>query len=379
MRYVDRMDPLAVTIIGGLIVAAVLAGTRSASAWVLGRRRARDARSALTSITGNNRAVHNLGPRPTLVGREEDISNVVGQFSGGTHSILIHGGPGIGKTALAIEVGYRLAESNKLSIEIEHPSHVLYFSARQVELSLSLVLNEIGRWTNNPYVMKKPDLASKQAAVKKLLASKTMLLILDNMESVTDGELINFIDNIPAPSIILLTSRNPEYRLNTPKALLLARISRTASVDLWSRELRSPVDRDSSEFSALLRITEGSPMAIRWAAARLETMSPQQIYENIKADHDGLLSRMFETTWKRLSHESQRTLFAISMFATPPRISDVFEMLDAESTEIPAVLAEIGDTRLLEPDWATSGSAQLHPLILAYIQARISRSMGTDA
>jgi hypothetical protein len=132
---------------------------------------------------------------PYFVGREREIRTLEGHLLSGEHGTIfsIQGMVGVGKTALAAHVAYRLRPC--------FPDGILW--ARLDETDPMAILSTFARAYGHDVMMYK-DLASRSREVRNLLADKYALMILDNVQS---SEEIQPLLPPSGPCAVMITTR----------------------------------------------------------------------------------------------------------------------------------------------------------------------------
>jgi len=131
-------------------------------------------------------------PDTGVVGRGRELAEIIKALLDPDIPIVtLVGLAGMGKTALALAIAHRLREQG------EFPGGIVWLNASIVQS-----LDEV--WES---VRETLDLPSPQAARRHLREHPT-LLILDGLnEAVQDMEILAFLDRLPRPSKVLVTSR----------------------------------------------------------------------------------------------------------------------------------------------------------------------------
>jgi tetratricopeptide (TPR) repeat protein len=232
--------------------------------------------------------------------------------------------------------------------------------------------------------MKLSDVDEKLIEIRRILARSRTLLILDNLESVIDQSVFEFIETIPFPSQLIGTSRRVHSDLVSVSHVELPAISDKSCGQLLQRELtmrpgRASIavlrEQEPELVDRLESMTLGNPLAIKWAAAQLRAVPIDSLVTSMEAGRGDLLRNMFEETWRRLSFDSQRSLETITYFKTPPTVETALSV--AKATPIAdRVLTELSTANLLE---LSSGATRaddariaLHPLTHAFAVAKLS-------
>ncbi|MGW5276514.1 BTAD domain-containing putative transcriptional regulator [Streptomyces sp. NPDC004044] len=205
---------------------------------------------------------------PDFTGRERELDVVQRTLTRPTASqppaVLLVGGGGVGKTALAVRLGHRLRSA--------FPDGQLYAALRgsgarpaDPHAVQGRLLRALG--TDPDRIPADPD---ERAEVYRLaLAGRQLLLTLDDA---VDDEQVQPLLPGSGDTAVLITSRG---RLSTPlgaRVLQLADLPHGHSVRLLARMLGTErVTREPAAAAAIARYCGGLPLALRAAAVRLNT------------------------------------------------------------------------------------------------------------
>ena len=244
-----------------------------------------------------------------LVGRDEDVRRLRALLSAG-RLVTILGAGGLGKTRLAQEVARLEAEDLPFVAVVELAS---IGADEDVTLALASALGireASGRRVTDPAV--RTDIRSRIVAE---LSGRPALLVVDNCEHVIDAAASWIAELLAsAPRLrVLATSRAPlaiageaVYALEPLAAGDAERPG--AAVMLFERRARSARPGAALPREVVGRLCErldGLPLAIELAAARVRTLSVEQIEARLR-DRFGLL-----TSGDRSAPERHRTLEAV--------------------------------------------------------------------
>jgi predicted ATPase len=244
-------------------------------------------------------------PRPasSFVGREREVSDVVGLLQDGARLVTLSGPGGSGKTRLAIE------SASELVPEFRNGVFWIGLAAlRDPALVAETVAQTLGA---------KDGLAEH-------IGERELLLLLDNFEQVVEaaselGSLLESCANLR----LLVTSREllrirGEVEYNVPP------LAQPEAVELFCARSRLDASDDIAE---LCRRLDDLPLAVELAAARTSVLSPAQILERLSQRLDLLrggrdsearqqtLRATIEWSHDLLSADEQRLFARISVFA----------------------------------------------------------------
>ena len=281
-----------------------------------------------------------------LVGREQELEELVALLSNGTRLLTLTGPGGTGKTRLALQV----------AAELVGTLHDGVFWVSLAGLSDSeLLLSEIAQTIGAP-----DDLGG-------FLRGRELLLLLDNFEHLLDAAPAVSTALASAGGLrVLVTSRMPlhisaerEYRLDP----LPTDDASTLFVER-ARGVGRDVTRDDT-VGAICRRLDGLPLAIELAAARTKLLAPERLLERLESvlplltggvrdapERQRTLRATIEWSYDLLDEAGKKLLARLSVFAGGYPISAAEEVCDADLDGLAALvdaslLKPVGDDRLL--------------------------------
>jgi predicted ATPase len=319
----------------------------------------------------------------SFVGRDEELTELATLLRKPNVSLLTLLGPaGVGKTRLALQFAH---EQTKLATFKEGVYFVPLDALSDASLLLPTLLGHFGLTQQG-----KTELLSQ---LTDFIADKTILLVLDNFEHLTQGssllsELLSKCPNL----ILFVTSRE---RLNLEEEYLFtleglpypqtplvqtppddAKLSE--AVQLFNERAqqvqpRFEVDTQLTDVIRVCQLVEGLPLGIELAASWVRLMSCKEIAmeldkglgllvsvsKNVPERHRSLKAA-FEYSWKLLTLREQEVLRKLSVFVGGFRREAASEVADAT---IP-VLASLVDKSLLRV--LPNGRYDQHPLLYHY-------------
>ncbi len=274
-----------------------------------------------------------------LVGRDDELRELVALLEGGTRLLTLTGPGGTGKTRLALQVAAELVGTLKDGV-----FWVPLAGLADPDLVSSELAQAIGA---------RDDLTG-------FLRSRELLVLLDNFEHVVDAApAVSTLLAAAGGLRILVTSRGPlhisgerEYRLE-PLPIRDAATLFVERARLIGRELAP-----DATVEAICRRLDGLPLAIELAAARTKLLAPARLLERL----DSALPIL--TGGARNAPERQRTLratieWSYDLVDEPSR--DLFARLSVFAGSFPIEAAEdvcgadldglasLVDTSLLKP------------------------------
>jgi predicted ATPase len=312
-------------------------------------------------------------PVSTLVGRRTETDTVLDLLS--HHRIVTLLGPGgIGKTRLAINVGWRsgavcpdavwLADLTRIT----DPRAVADVVAEAVDVTVT------GR-------------TRAVAAVAEAVADKLALLVLDNVEHVIDGATVvsDLVDETPHLRV-LATSRE-RLRLNGEQVYEVEPLGLQpdgAAVQLFidrARSVRPDIDPTPDQRDAIVDICtrlDGLPLAIELAAAQCRLLQPTEILQRLHRrplqlasgsrdvhERQQTIRRTIAWSYELLTPVEQALLVRLAVFSAPLRLDAVAEVLgDAVGDGLEDALGGLVDKCLLQHARGVEGETRLRMLEL---------------
>jgi LuxR family glucitol operon transcriptional activator len=134
--------------------------------------------------------------------------------------VTVLGDGGNGKTALTLQTLYSLIESNDHQFDL-----IIWFSAKTSALSVEGVRAIADSVTSSSTIISgaaeyEPGDDPPIIRLRRLLEQNRVLLVIDNLETVTGGLIQELVEDVPGESKILLTSRVPiggDLPINVPE------------------------------------------------------------------------------------------------------------------------------------------------------------------
>jgi predicted ATPase/DNA-binding SARP family transcriptional activator len=272
-----------------------------------------------------------------LIGREAEIA-ALSELLGHKRLVEIVGPGGIGKTALAIATGRRLAE-----IPAVAPGGV-WLARLETATTADDVLDVLIAALN---------VTGGEAALLERVKGRASLVILDNCEHVIDAAAalaVRLLD--AAPGLRILCTSQAPLDIDAETVVQLAALSLADAVALFTRRARrgDPARTADDPVRELCRSLDGLPLAIELAAARTKTLSIEEITRRLD-DRFSVLSdptsrrpqrrRALKATigwsYELLFPDDKRGLWALATFAGGATLSAVESVIEA--LDVPAAAA----------------------------------------
>jgi hypothetical protein len=242
--------------------------------------------------------------------------------------VALEGLGGIGKTSLADalarefasgihfrEIGWVSARRRlfRLSGEVET-------LADQANLTLTELADCLIEQFELTGLRRRSD-AEKLAGVKDFLKSQPCLVVVDNLETVTDfRSLVLQLRGWIAPSKFLLTTRYSLRDVGGVYVLTLRELSRNDTLALIRHEaetrgLHELADAADKDLQPIHDMTGGNPLATKLIIGQIHTFSLPMVLDHFLTSRDKpveeLLDFIFANAWQALDQSSHRVLQAM--------------------------------------------------------------------
>jgi len=323
----------------------------------------------MENLTGTSKelekssALSKLPRRPYFVGRNEEIEAILHSLQPNSRTFIIgvEGIGGVGKTALAIEVGHRCIENDlfESAIWISAKESILTLHGIEPVIpeakTLSDILITIGTSLGNPTI---GNLSIKDQIHRayNLLARRTTLLILDNFETLSKNEqhdILDFLRNSPMTLKVVVTSRE---RVSEGQIIRLQGLSfeeSNALLDWDAQQKHIQLTKDQSKH--LVNLTGGLPLALLWVQGQIAVLgySVTQVLDKLSLDTDiPILQYCFNHSWNLLRHNNEKkVLFILALQPEAVSREALKEIAGVEdSDEFDNAISDLLQLTLIEPE-----------------------------
>lgn len=331
------------------------------------------------------RVRHNLPPRyGEFIGREAEVARVLEWVENSRWPLAaIEGLGGIGKTSLAIETAHRCLPGEQLAIAKPFEA-VVWASARDqpdFDLHLEHVLEAIVQVLDYTYLLHTP-VEQKVRAVDKLLRNQRTLIIVDNFETITDLALVKFLEQMPEPSLALITSRYkqlrrvwdiPLYGLKNEEILtLIRRHGHRIGLNIVAKA-------DDDTLSRLAAATGNNPKAVELSLGLIRQKGlpfntvVDELYQASQVVVE-VFDYIFIEAWQLLSPKTQQVLLTMPLFVSTASRLALSTISGVASFDFHKAIEQLVGMSLLEASEALDLSQQrysLHPLTQAFAKHQL--------
>lgn len=319
---------------------------------------------AIDIPTVDERRVHNL-PTPEwdetgFLGRRDLVKKVKRSLKSAYPVVSIVGEGGLGKSAVALRVAYDVIDS-----EEDDYDAVVWTSAKTTRLTSAEVQRVEDAITTSMGLLQdvahelsgEDDTSNALETILDYLENFSILLILDNLETVLDERLEDFFARVPSGSRILTTSRIGLGKFEVPikigpmNAQEGSRLIRALARNRGIEDLYSASDERLNRYLTKLNFNPG---AIRWFVSVVSTgVRPEDAVRNQGTFVDFCMTNIYEY----LSEEAKallRVLLCVPSSLTQPEIA---HFSDTDVERLQRALVELMRTNTVRRTTLQSGVA----------------------
>ncbi len=313
----------------------------------------------IQSFSANtNSVIHNL-PCPDFdetgfIGRLKDIDDVK-KLILTNNVVTILGDGGIGKSALAIKVVYDILDMNDncpFELIIWTTAKTATLTAKGIESIYTTIKDYTGLINEISKTFDEEQNENKNELIYEYLSLFKTLLIIDNLETIHNEEVRDFIREAQTHCKILITSRIGLGELEYPRKLnglsesdsakLIREIARIRN----SETLMKLPQRNLVEISEKLYF---NPLALKWFVSTVETgISPTEVLNN----KDNLLNFCLTNVYEKLSEGAITILNTIRASRRKLTTGEIIYLSELEPIEVRKFLIELFKTTLISREIA---------------------------
>lgn len=328
-----------------------------------------------------------LPQQPYFFGRKAELGSIADALSPESRSwgVLIDGPGGIGKTALAIRAAY-LAADEQFPVKV-------FLSAKKRELTpageqpledfmlpnyLSL-LTELAKELGEDEISRTAP-NERANAVRRMLADKAALIIIDNVESFDEPErvrLYQFLARLPGKCKAIVTSRRrTDIDARVIRLDRLSLLEATELITELAKTNRYLARASEQERQNLYEITQGNPLLIKWTVAQLGRPASKcrtitDAYEFLQAAPAGNdpLEYIFGDLLDTFTGSETAVLATLVHFMQPAKVEWIAELAKLPPQAAQIALEDLTDRALLVSD-EESQAFLLPPLAATFLRRK---------
>lgn len=316
---------------------------------------------------------NNLPSSGKLIGRKTLVKKLCNAVDKNALTMIIGRG-GIGKSSLALETVKRFYLSkNKRHFRFDA---IVWVSAKNEEITFSNFLDTVARVMEYTGVLQITDIDNKSIEVRQIFQKNRILLIVDNFETINDERIANFIETVCDNDRVIITTRENKIWNISSSAIHVEKLDDSEGVSLIKHEYeKQGLDFkgvSSASLSDLLKATDGSPLAIKWAVGQIATtrLPIERIIMSLQTGHGDVFEKMFSSSWRSLDEVSQGLLYMLLFFSPVASREALFESSKLDEYTFDICISKLSQLSLIEVNGenVTNQIYGLHPLTHSFVE-----------
>jgi Schlafen, AlbA_2/NB-ARC domain len=268
--------------------------------------------------------------------------------------VNVHGPGGVGKSALVNWAAHALYKEQRFEAILQLTAKETMLTdtgIRRFSRSLYSLENLLDHilllFEENP----EQELSVKKGIAIELLSAWHTLIILDNMETISDGRILAFVQNLPPGSKarVLLTSRTKTGGWELPIAVTEMTSEETLEfIKLKSAELQVDFPLDPPTIVRVTQVSGGLPLATQWIVGQYKkSRRLDLVLESAKSTDSPVLEFSFRNIWGLLTSEARTVLAIMSIFDGPPSLQQFTVATEMPSEWIERALSDLVEVTLV--------------------------------
>lgn len=328
------------------------------------------------------------------IGREIEVESILSTLRNprGRKLIGVHGIGGVGKSALACEVSER--------IQVEHIFAAIWWTTAKQEsldifdelspdavVSYETILNRLASWLGLYSALREKPIHEREQAVARSLIDFPVLMVLDNLETAIDQDMIvqrigKLVDKIS--SRVIVTSRDAwnissvafePFHLKGLAEADAIRLIRTRARDLKAAHIQSANEEQLKEIA---RSVGYMPLALKLIVGLLQNFDPAMVLNDIEKIGSQHIARLYDylftNSWVSLANDEKDLLVVIATYAEQEGIRAQLlhdSQIVADSRFIDAIEKLVHKSLIEVSNQGKDIQYTLHPLTMNFIRAKL--------
>lgn len=316
-----------------------------------------------------------------LYGRSSDQRAIHSLLRAGSSGrrILIHGLPGVGKTAMLTELAHQVARKKRYELVLWLDCQQAHFVRGEISASptslrtLPDILREISIFISSDAAMRVPPVDGARV-LRAQLRDFCCLLLFDSLDSLDDASVEGFIRSLPNSIDVVATARRSlSWQTSYELRPLPSEDAETRA--LARKAMGRARKRSIGELNAMLKACAGIPQTMIWFGALAEQgWDSDEIVKFMSSPDSNLTRYYFEKHWQEISAKPLLSHAAalVALFRMTVE-KDVASALSASGSigETMNAISRLHELHVLE---RAGGALLVTPASREYIAAKVQGS-----
>lgn len=311
----------------------------------------------------DNAPQHNL-PAPEFdetgfFGRRKEVDRIKKAIKGAYPVVSILGDGGIGKTSIALKAAYELLDDPKNTFDafVWVSAKATILTANEIQRISDAIESSLGLFASAAEQLggkKAATAGDPMAEVLEYLEHFRVLLILDNLETVLDQRLRDFLLDLPTGSKVMITSR---IGLGIENPVSLSPLSDHDATRLMYalariRDVKALQGLPAPAVTKMVQAMKGHPAYIRWFVAGVQAgKRPEELLRG----NDLLLDYCMSNVYGYLSEAARSVLRSMQVLPGRRSQAELAFINDYSASEIQSSLLELMKTNFVQMQGASMG------------------------
>lgn len=327
---------------------------------------------------------HNL-PVPDFdetgfMGRANAVRQITKHVLGPWPAISILGDGGIGKTSIALKVAYDVLDkhSDEFDAIVWVSAKSSTLTTHEVQRINGAILDSVGLFAEAARQLGAgKSVIDPVEELLEYLATFRVLLILDNMETVMDQRLRDFLRDLPRGSKVLITSRIGFQMENPIKLDPLTDAESKQLLMALAHGRNVPVlkNLDHGGVDKLIGKLRGHPLYIKWLVSGVQAGRRPS---DIVANNDALLDYCMSNVYDKLSPSSRRVLQSMQVMRGSRMQAELAYLNDYTAQAIQTALLELLATNFVSMTRSSADRLESAYAVGDFASVYLARKKPTD-
>lgn len=255
---------------------------------------------------------HNLPAPVAMIGRQEELDEIVTTLGKETQHYMILGMTGVGKKTLANNVAHRLIDTNFYDV-------IIWISAQEGSLTLNSFLEQVALVFDDQY-LNQLETRDKESAVFSMLKNYAVLFVINGLHEIKDQQIIEFINRFTYDDAVLITSDKKTYLFDNSKTITLKGLNREEVkqlVQMEGKRIGLPNLEKIPErlIDDLHRLSSGNPYVIKLSIGQIKAGMPfERVLLGLEQARGKVFDDVFAKSWSVLDTIQMDLLMCLSLF-----------------------------------------------------------------